>query len=58
LSWERLAIVRTTILVVAGLAFLCVAAWSWDRIAGMVAVGAALLLVEFLTAPDKTGGRP
>lgn len=53
MSWERLALIRTTLLVLAGLAFLCAAAWSFHPIVGMVAVGVSLLLLEYLTAPSK-----
>ncbi len=51
--WERLAIVRSPLMVLAGLACLCVAAFMWAVPAGWAAVGMALLLLAYLT---ESGG--
>jgi hypothetical protein len=49
MKWERLAQVRTVVLIVVGLGALVLAAWLWQMVAGIAALGAACLLLEFLT---------
>ena len=51
--FERLQVVRAALLVLGGFAALCVAAFLWSVIAGWVAVGASLLVIEFLTNPES-----
>jgi hypothetical protein len=48
-SWSR---VRTTVLTLAGFAFLDYAAWRFNLIAGCVAVGVSLLALEALSSKD------
>lgn len=52
LRWEILRVARTAVLSGLGFAFLCLAAFLWTPIAGCVAVGLSLLILEFLTAPE------
>lgn len=60
LKWERLAAVRTLILVVIGLSALVTAAWVIALPAGLAALGVAVLLLAYLTDPNgpNSGGRP
>lgn len=51
--WGRLQVVRAAVLVLGGFAALCVAAFLFSPIAGWVAVGGALLTIEFLTNPES-----
>jgi len=47
--WERLAALRSPLMLFIGLAFLCVAAFMWTAIAGWASVGIALILLGYLT---------
>jgi hypothetical protein len=49
MRWDRLAPVRTALLTVLGFGSLCLAAFLLNVVAGFVAVGIALLLIEALT---------
>jgi hypothetical protein len=54
-SWPR---VRTTVLQLAGFAFLDAAAWRWSLLAGLAAIGVSLFVLEMLTGePPKRGAR-
>ena len=53
-SWQR---VRTTVLQLAGFGFLDYAAWRWSLLAGYVAIGLSLFVLEALTGEPKRGGR-
>jgi hypothetical protein len=44
---------RQVVLRLSGLALLDYAAWSWHTIAGIVAIGLTLLLIEHVTDPDE-----
>lgn len=44
-------------LTVAGLGSLTAAAWRWNLIAGLAALGLSLLLLEWLTRPEPGGRR-
>lgn len=44
---------RQVTLRLGGLALLDYAAWSWHTIAGIVAIGITLLLIEHVTDPDE-----
>jgi len=57
LQWERLRPVRTALLILCGFAALCVAAFLFDLIAGFAAVGISLLVIEWLTQPERVPGR-
>lgn len=45
-SWRR---ARTTVMQLAGFAFLDFAAWQWSMLAGCVAVGVSLFVLEALS---------
>jgi hypothetical protein len=54
MKWERLIIVRTALLILAGLTLLVAGAYVLLGLgAGLVAAGAALLLLEFLTGQSE-----
>jgi len=57
LQWERLRPVRTALLILAGFAALCVAAFLFSAIVGFAAVGISLLVIEWLTQPERVPGR-
>lgn len=44
---------RSPVLIVGGLGFLTAAAYTWDTIAGLVATGVSLLLVEMKPREDR-----
>lgn len=50
MSWNRLSVIRTALLVITGFASLVTAAFLVHLIAGFAALGLCLLLLEFLTA--------
>jgi hypothetical protein len=56
-KWSRLAVLRTALLTVGGFACLSLAAFLWHVIAGFTALGVALLLIEALTSPERSGGQ-
>lgn len=47
--WERLAMLRTPVLMLLGLTALCVAAFMWTPAAGWAAVGVALMFLAYVT---------
>lgn len=54
--WERLAVLRTPVLMLLGLIALCVAAFLWAVAAGWAAVGVALIFLAYVTdVPDERG---
>jgi len=55
-NWERLAAVRTIVLVLLGLCALVTAAFLWTVPAGLCAAGVALLALAYLTDPNGAGG--
>ncbi len=57
MRWERLAVLRSPLMVLVGLGCLCVAAFMWAGAAGWAAVGISLLLLAYLTEPDAQGVR-
>lgn len=56
MKWEKLALIRTWLLVLGGLACLCVAAFLWTTIAGLAATGVSALLLAYLTDPTGRDG--
>lgn len=57
MTWSRLSVIRTALLVILGFASLVTAAFLAHLIAGFAALGVSLLLLEFLTA-DRPGEAP
>lgn len=55
--WERLAALRSPLLLLIGLGFLCVAAFLWTPIAGYAAIGIAVIVLAFLTDAPATSGQ-
>lgn len=53
MRWERLAVIRTLLLTLAGLACLVVGALLLAEWAGWLTAGAALLVLEWLTRPEE-----
>lgn len=57
MHWSRavtlLAALRTALLVLGGFGSLAVAGFIWHPVAGWIAVGVALLVIEILTGEDK-----
>lgn len=49
IKWDRLAAIRTWVLVLVGLASLVTAAFLWMLPVGLAALGAALILLAYLT---------
>lgn len=49
-AWSK---VRTTVLTLSGFGCLDYAAYRWDLIAGLIATGVSLLVVEALSGGDK-----
>lgn len=58
MQWGRLAAWRTAVLTVLGFGSLSLAAFLFHIVAGFVALGVALLLMEWLTGPSKPGEAP
>jgi len=55
--WERLAAIRTLVLIVAGFGFLVTAAFLLDYRAGFALLGIALLVLEYLTGDSGRGAQ-
>lgn len=53
--WERLALLRTPVLMILGLAALCVAAFLWTAPAGWAMVGVSLIFVAYVTDSADSG---
>jgi len=54
LKWERLAAIRTVVLVVGGLACLVIAAGLWLGVPALLAAaGVSALFLEFMTGRDE-----
>jgi hypothetical protein len=47
--------IRDVLLQLAGLGMICWGAWTWNTVAGMVATGASLLVVQALTSRAGNG---
>jgi len=56
-QWGRLAAVRSPLMVLMGLAFLCVSAFLWAPVAGWAAIGVSLILLAYLTDGPTGGAR-
>ncbi len=52
LKWNRLNVARTALLTILGFGLICLGAFLWHPIAGCVASGISLLVIESLTGPD------
>ena len=57
MRWDRVAAFRTALLILLGFAAIAYGAFLIYAPAGWIAAGAALLLVEALTQPEKAGER-
>lgn len=57
MTWSRLSVIRTALLVICGFASLVTAAFLVHLIAGFAALGLCLLLLEFLTS-ERPGEAP
>jgi hypothetical protein len=55
MHYERLAAIRTVVLVLVGFGALTYAAFQVNTALGWAAVGVNALVIEFLTATDKRG---
>lgn len=60
LQWERIATVRTVLLIVVGVGALVAAAWLVALPLGLAALGVGCLFLEFMTGerPSEQGRRP
>jgi hypothetical protein len=55
--WERLAVLRSPLLLLIGMVLLCVAAFMWDVRAGLTASGISVILIAFLTDGPAPSGQ-
>lgn len=55
LRWARLVTLRGWVLSLAGFASLVLAGFLWHPVAGFLALGISLLLLENLTSPEAGG---
>ncbi len=55
--WERLAVLRSPLLLLIGMALLTVAAFLWDVKAGLAASGLGVILLGYLTDGPAASGQ-
>lgn len=55
IDWRRLSVIRSALLVIGGFTCLAVAAFLYHVIAGFVATGLLLLVLEYFTQPARDG---